>query len=116
MSVGTEPRCFPILPVITIRLETARQKGPRMLLLQRSAELSPGFCPPASLQRQHLCANHTGCRDLGLITSRFMLTASVRTQPSPEENNLPLPQPLGLVPLSRDYYEVASGAWNLPDS
>lgn len=33
MPTGAVPRYFPILPVITIRLETARQEGPRMLLL-----------------------------------------------------------------------------------
>lgn len=46
MSTGTVPRCFPILPVITIGLETARQEGPRMFLLQWPAEHSPPFWPP----------------------------------------------------------------------
>lgn len=45
MSMGTAPCDFPILPVITIRLETARQEGPRMSLLQRSTEHSPCFWP-----------------------------------------------------------------------
>lgn len=42
MSVGSVPRCFPILPVITIRPETARQEGPGMLVLQWPTECS---CP-----------------------------------------------------------------------
>lgn len=40
MPAGAVPCYFPILPVITIRLETARQEGPRMLLLQPSTEHS----------------------------------------------------------------------------
>lgn len=48
MSMGTVPRYFPTLPVITIRLETARQEGPRMSLLTmvhrtQSLLLTPRF-------------------------------------------------------------------------
>lgn len=59
MSMGTGPCYFPILPVITIRLEIARQQGPRMLLLRQSTEHSPGFWPPgfpmeaATLYKSH---------------------------------------------------------------
>lgn len=41
MPTGAVPCYFPILPVITIRLETARQEGPRMLLLWWSTEHRP---------------------------------------------------------------------------
>lgn len=53
----------------------------------------PASDPQVSLQKQRLCTNHTGYRDLDLVTSRFTLTAEVRCQPSHKENGLPLPQP-----------------------
>ena len=93
MSMGTVPCYFPILPVITIRLETARQEGQECYYFDGPQNTVPASDPKVSLWNQQLGTMHTGCRDLAFVISRFVG-----------------------VPLSRGYYDEESTGWNVPAS
>ena len=110
MSMGTVPCYFPILPVITSRLETARQEGQECYYFDGPQNTVPTSDPQVSLWNQQLGTMHTGCRHLALVISHFVFLRQLKYGLSSVMSRT------RWGPLSRGYYDEEHTEWNVPAS